>query len=382
MVDVVDNSDAQGEEPGKEEQKTSKNKYRRDKPWDNDTIDHWAVPEWSDEQNTGGHFLEESSFATLFPQYREKYLREIWSEVTRTLGKYGLGCELDLVEGSMVVKTTRKTRDPFIVLKGRDVIKLLARSVPLQQAMRVLEDEIYTDIVKIGSMVRNKDRFVKRRQRLIGPNGSTLKAIELLTECYMLVQGNTVSLIGKHKGLKQARKIIEDCMHNIHPVYNIKELMIRRELAKDPALKTENWDRFLPKFKGKAAKKKKAKVSKKKEYTPFPPEQTPRKVDLQLESGEYFLTDIQKREKKKEKEREAQAEALQEKQQKRAKSFKAPKENAHSSERTEQQRENVGDIALRVKKAGGKKKKVQESVKDSEFVETKSNKKRKIQVEP
>jgi len=101
----VDNSDAQGEEPGKEEQKTSKNKYRRDKPWDNDTIDHWAVPEWSDEQNTGGHFLEESSFATLFPQYREKYLREIWSEVTRTLGKYGLGCELDLVEGSMVVKS-------------------------------------------------------------------------------------------------------------------------------------------------------------------------------------------------------------------------------------------------------------------------------------
>ena len=28
------------------------------------------------------------------------------------------------------------------------------------KAMRVLEDEIYTDIVKIGSMVRNKDRCI------------------------------------------------------------------------------------------------------------------------------------------------------------------------------------------------------------------------------
>ena len=43
---------------------------------------------------------EESSFATLFPQYREKYLREVWPSVTRALKKVGINCELDLVEGS------------------------------------------------------------------------------------------------------------------------------------------------------------------------------------------------------------------------------------------------------------------------------------------
>lgn len=194
------------------------------------------------------------------------------------------------------------------------------------------------DIIKIGNIIRNRERFVKRRQRLVGPNGNTLKAIELLTQCYVLVQGNTVSAIGGYKGLKEVRRIVQDCLKNIHPIYHIKELMIKRELIKDEKLKNESWDRFLPHFRKlnqpTAAKKTpKPETKEKKPYTPFPPAPTPRQEDLQMESGEYFMKAEQKEARKLKEKKDQQRARRLEKETERAKSFIPPEEPKRSKQK-------------------------------------------------
>jgi ribosomal RNA assembly protein len=265
-----------------------------------------------------------------------------------------------MVEGSMTVKTTRKTFDPAAILNARDLIKLLARSVPAPQAIKILEDGVACDIIKIRNLVRNKERFVKRRQRILGPNGTTLKALELLTSCYILVQGNTVSAMGPYKGLKDVRRVVTDCMANIHPIYHIKELMIKRELAKDPELRDQSWDRFLPNFKKRTLSKRKQPMKvtdkSKKTYTPFPPPREKSKVDLQIESGEYFLGQQAKERREKENRDEKMREKMEGKRLEREKDFVPPEEGGEKKKKKKRKHKEVESEDGEVKEKKKKKK--------------------------
>lgn len=311
----------------------------------------WITGQSPFTQEDNPHCLaSESSFVILFPEYREPYLQQIWPLVEATLSvhPYLLKTTLDPKAGKMFISTTEKTFDPFIIVKGRDMLQLMARGVSLQQARRVLQDGVFSDIIKIGNLCKNRETFIRRRQRLLGPDGATLKALELLTDSYIFIQGKTVSVIGDVKSLKAVRRVVEDCMFNVHPIYHVKELMIRRELMKKPELASENWDKYLPQFKknitAKRIKKKKKINKQHKPYTPFPnpPEQS--KLDKEIESGEYFLTQEQRKSKKDGELRDKQKAKSMEKKVERSKILIAPEESSkHDKQKEPSNQDSIVD---------------------------------------
>ena len=126
---------------------------------------------------------------------------------------------------------------------------------------------------------------------------------------------------------------------------------------KDDRLKNENWDRFLPKFENKNPNKKKSKkqkkdLKKKKEYTPFPPPQPESKIDKMMASGEYFLSDKEKKAKLNKEHREKQAKNKAKQQEKRAKDYIPPVEsNTNDSKKQKLDKIDVKALKSKIKKA-------------------------------
>lgn len=53
-----------------------------------DIPDSWKEPKFNPEDNPNGRLFSKSTFGTLFPKYREKYLREVWPAVEKILREH------------------------------------------------------------------------------------------------------------------------------------------------------------------------------------------------------------------------------------------------------------------------------------------------------
>ncbi|KAM0677853.1 hypothetical protein BDAP_001531 [Binucleata daphniae] len=210
------------------------------------------MPEFNDEEIKYG-FLEVSKMSIIVPNYRMQYINDNYIEIKKIIENKKLDTELH--DTTFTVMTNTKTRDPYILIKAHEFINLLARGVDIDTASKVLDDKYTSEIVKISNLCANKDTFINRRNRLEGPNGNTIKAIKLITKTEIFVQGKTVCIIGEYKRVREAIDIVEGCFKNLHPVYMIKKLMVKRELEKDKEMENVDWKRFLPEVKTKMKNK-------------------------------------------------------------------------------------------------------------------------------
>jgi ribosomal RNA assembly protein len=150
-------------------------------------------------------------------------------------------------------------------------------------------------------------------------------------------------------------------MENVHPIYHIKALMIKRELARDDKLKNESWERFLPTIPHKNTSKRKqpAKKRAKKEYTPFPPAPPESKVDKLLATGEYFLKEDQRKQRKKNENQEKQEQAEVRRKERRESAFIPPQEPSTSSKEFASTSDiNVEELKNKIRKGQTKRKHV------------------------
>ncbi|KAF2353849.1 K domain type 1 [Trinorchestia longiramus] len=284
-------SDSEGEEAGESQGVTN--------AW------NMPVPKFKKGDMRHG-LVEMTSFSVNFPEYREHYLKKSLPILEKIMKEHNIKVLLDSPKGQISVITTKDTWDPYAIMLARDVIKLISRHVSIEKAVRVFDEGITSEIMKIKGICRDKEIFIKRRNRLLGRDCTTLLALEQLTDCSVTVQGGTVAIIGPYKGVLKVMSVVKDCMSNVHPLHLLNTLHLQKAFSEDPTLKDEDWSQLLPVYKAKTARKKKKTKKEKKPYNPLPPPQIESKMDKEMEEGSYFLTMIEKKKKQSQQDKEQQ----------------------------------------------------------------------------
>lgn len=98
--------------------------------------------------------------------------------------------------------------DPVLALKAKDVVQAIGRGFSEERAFRLLDDDVYLEVLDIKDFARSKARVEQIRARVIGTRGKTRGLIEDLTSVDVSVAGHTVSLLGPTFEMAIAREAV------------------------------------------------------------------------------------------------------------------------------------------------------------------------------
>ncbi len=187
-------------------------------------------------------FKEVSDYECMFPAYRTNYINSVNIYIEKAL--HGKKLKFELENNVMKISTTENTRDPFSFINGCEMLDLISRGFTVEDAIKIFEDEISSDIISINELC-SQNVMENRKKRFENPK--VIKALELISKTKILVLKKTIGILGNFEGVEMIRNTVQNCFKkNIHPAYEIRELMIKQKLSNDDI--EGDWERFIPKI--------------------------------------------------------------------------------------------------------------------------------------
>lgn len=94
--------------------------------------------------------------------------------------------------------------------KAGEVVKAIGRGFSPENAMLLLEEPYFLEVVDLTEYVGKSEKALEqRRSRLIGTKGKAREELEQRTGCKISVYGKTVAIIGTEEGIVSARDAVK-----------------------------------------------------------------------------------------------------------------------------------------------------------------------------
>ena len=121
------------------------------------------------------------------------------------------GCTLDIdsTDGDILVLAGENT-DPLKVNVTAEVVKAIGRGFSPERALFLYNDGFQLIVISLREFARKgSNRINEIKGRIIGRQGKTRKIVEDITDCFVCVYGDTVSLIGDYISMKYAIQALQ-----------------------------------------------------------------------------------------------------------------------------------------------------------------------------
>lgn len=118
--------------------------------------------------------------------------------------------DIDGEEGIVIVSPSEEMEDPLGVWKTNHVVKAIGRGFNPEIALKLNEDDIYLEIIKLTLYVgKSKKALARQKGRIIGKDGRTREIIISMAEVDMAIYGKTVAFIGELENVMVAKEAVE-----------------------------------------------------------------------------------------------------------------------------------------------------------------------------